>query len=188
MPQPTNSDTPLKMNFSFFKDPVASSQQSSNFNFWEPQEFKDVPTRVCGKIQSNDKLLFVAEYARRLYVFSPFKAQDIHSKHFHSITQKIHDTKPKLLCYDELRNTLALPRKPIDPPIVMTQENFENDTGLWKIACSKSPSVIRFFHMNGFELIPGFDSKEKKVCELISPNFLLFTLSVAYIRTACSGN
>lgn len=66
-----------KTKFSFYKDPVVNSQKMHT-HFWDPEpELAAHPPRLCGQTTSNDKALFCVEFARRLFVFNPFKAQDI---------------------------------------------------------------------------------------------------------------
>lgn len=56
-----------------------------------------------------------------------------------------------------------MPREPLNPPLFVTKEQFEDDDTMWAIVTSKAPAIIKMFHMNGFELDPRIDPKTNKV-------------------------
>jgi hypothetical protein len=68
-----------------------------------------------------------------------------------------------MLCYEKLFKEMVVPRQSMDPPVVMTKLLFEGNEDMWRVVRAKSPTIIRLFQMNGFELYPCFEAKTKEV-------------------------
>ena len=68
-----------------------------------------------------------------------------------------------MLCYEDLLKEMVVLRQNMDPPVMMTQDLFEGDEDMWRVARAKSPTIVRAFHANGFELHPHFDATTLEV-------------------------
>ena len=70
-----------------------------------------------------------------------------------------------MLCYEGLLKEQVIARQVMDPPAVITKELFEGDKEMWRVVRAKSPTIIRAFHLNGFELHPEYHAETKEVCD-----------------------